>query len=352
MPGRAAIGVVATAVLVLTAVGCGGSGKPAGGTTANSGGGAQQLTGAGSSLVFPLIQKWIPDYHDRAGVAITYGAIGSGGGIQSVTSRTVDLGASDAPLTPDQQTACKGCVEIPWALSATTLSYNVHGAPDRLALSGPVVADIYLGRITSWSDPRIAVLNPGVKLPDERIAPVYRSDGSGDTYAFTGYLASVSSRWRSQVGHSTEVTFPEGVGGKGNSGVAAVVGRTEGAIGYVSVAYAVQNDLDFVALRNAAGRAVPPLLTGISAAAAAMPKPGPDNAISIVDPPPSAPAAYPISTFTYAIVPRDAPKAQALRRFLTYAIGPGQRFTAPLVFAKLPAKVLALDRRAIARIGR
>ncbi len=322
---------------------CGGSGG--GGTDKAS------LKGAGSSLVEPMVQAWIPEVRDRSGIEVTYSPIGSGGGIQAITTRTVDFGASDAPLSPDQAKACKGCLLVPWALSATTLSYNVPGAGRGLRLTGPVIADIFLGKITSWSDPRIAKLNPGKQLPSQGIAPIYRSDGSGDTYAFTSYLTKVSPAWKEKVGTGTSVNFPAGAGSKGNSGVAGTITRTPGALGYISVAYAVQNKLDVASIQNAAGQFVPPGLAGIEAAAEAMGKPAADNSIPIVDPPASARDAYPLSTFTYAIVPKDSPKATELKQLLEYAIGPGQKFAERFVFAKLPARVVALGKKTIASIG-
>jgi phosphate transport system substrate-binding protein len=308
------------------------------------------LDGAGSSLVDPMVQAWIPELEDR-GLDVTYSPIGSGGGIQAITTRTVDFGASDAPLSPDQADACKGCLLVPWALSATTASYNVPGAGAGLRLTGPVIADIYLGKITDWSDPRITKLNPGKKLPSQEIAPIYRSDGSGDTYAFTSYLTEVSPAWKDKVGAGTTVNFPAGAGSKGNSGVAGTISRTPGALGYISVAYAVQNKLDVASIENAAGNFVAPDLAGIEAAAEAMDNPEPDNSIPIVDPPASAKDAYPISTFTYAIVPKDAPKASEVKELLEYAIGPGQVFAERFVFAKLPPRVAELAKETIASIG-
>jgi phosphate transport system substrate-binding protein len=318
----------------------------------SSGGGSKRLRGAGSSLIDPMAHAWIPELRDRSGIDMTYSPIGSGGGIRAITTRSVDFGASDAPLTPEQADACDGCVLVPWALSATALSYNLRGAGSDLRLTGPVLADIFLGKITNWSDPRITKLNPGKKLPSQAIAPIYRSEGSGDTYAFTSYLTKVSPEWKAKVGADTSVDFPAGVGGKGNSGVAGTMTRTDGSLGYIGVAYAVQNKLGVASIQNAAGRFVPPNLPGIAAAAEAMGEPEPDNSIPIVDPPASAPEAYPISTFSYAIVPKDSPKADALKELLTYAIGPGQEFAERFVFANLPAEVVALNKRTIASIGR
>jgi phosphate transport system substrate-binding protein len=308
------------------------------------------VKGAGSSLVEPLVEAWIPPLGDR-GLDVSYNPIGSGGGIQAITARTVDFGASDAPLSPDQAAACKGCVQVPWALSATTLSYDAKTVGRGLRLTGPVIVDIYLGKITNWSDPRIASLNPGMKLLSQSIAPIFRSDGSGDTYAFTSYLSKVSPEWKEKVGTGTTVNFPVGAGSKGNSGVAGTLTRTPGGIGYISVAYAVQNKLAVASIQNAAGTFVRPDVKGIAAAADAMGKPAPDNAISIVDPPASAKDAYPISTFTYAIVPKSSAKASELKQLLEYAIGPGQQFAERYVFAPLPAEVVTLGKRTIASIG-
>jgi len=339
------VALIGSALLAAALSACGGSG----------GGGSEEtkasLDGAGSSLVDPMVQAWKPELRDRSGIDLSYSPIGSGGGIQAITTRTVDFGASDAPLTPDQADACKGCVLVPWALSATGVSYNLPGAGDDLKLTGPVIADIFLGKITNWSDSRITQLNPGKELPSQAISPVYRSDGSGDTYAFTSYLTEVSPAWKENVGAGTTVNVPAGTGSKGNSGVAGTITRTEGAVGYISVAYAVQNKLRVASIQNAAAEFVPPDLPGIAAAAEAMGTPKPDNSIPIVDPPASAKGAYPISTFTYAIVPKDSPKADELRALLTYAIGPGQEFAEQFVFAKLPAEVVELNKKTIASIG-
>jgi phosphate transport system substrate-binding protein len=268
-----------------------------------------------------------------------------------MTARTIDFGASDAPLTTAQAAACNGCVQLPWALGATLVSYNLKGAPARLKLSGPVLADIFLGKITHWNDAAIAQLNPGETLPDTTITPVYRSDGSGDTYAFSDYLAKVSPEWKSKEGVSTQVSFPKGIGGKGNDGVAAVLGRMNGAIGYLGISYVFPNKLPYVVIRNEAGKFPVPGPATITAAADAVKAIPADNAISLTNPPASAPDAYPISTFTYVIFPTSSGKAKTLSDFVTYAIGPGQKFGAKLQFAPLPAKVVAADKRSLAKIG-
>jgi phosphate transport system substrate-binding protein len=311
----------------------------------------KSTVGAGSTLVAPLVAKWSTDYEQRAGVTVTYGAIGSGGGIAQITARGIDFGASDAPLTPTQASACKRCVQVPWALGATVLAYNVKGAPAKLKLSGPVLAGIYLGKITHWNDPAIARLNPGSKLPATAITPVYHSDGSGDTYAFTDFLSKVSPEWKSRFGVSTQIDFSIGTGGKGNDGVAADLRRTDGAIGYLAISYVVSNHLDYALVQNAAGTFPTPGVPSILAAAKTVSSFGANNAVSITDPPASAPDAYPISTFTYVIVPKGSAKASLLKPFLTYAVTDGQRFAPPLQFAKLPAKVVTADKQAIASIG-
>jgi phosphate transport system substrate-binding protein len=326
--------------VAVLAAGCGGGG----------GGKSETLVGAGSTLVAPLVAKWSGDYQQRAGVTVTYGAIGSGGGIAQITARTVDFGASDAPLTPDQAADCKDCLQVPWGLAATVVAYNGNGVPNRLKLSGPVLAGIYLGKVTQWNDPEIARLNPGVQLPATKITPVFRSDGSGDTYAFSDFLAKVSPEWKSTKGVSTQVSFSQGVGAKGNDGVAAVIGRTDGAIGYLAISYVFSSNLDDALVQNAAGEFPAPGIPSILAAAKTVTTIPADNAISITNPPASAPGAYPISTFTYAIVPKDSAKTSALRPFLTYAITAGQKFGPPLTFAPLPPAVAAAGRRTVSSI--
>ncbi|MFL5932660.1 MAG: phosphate ABC transporter substrate-binding protein PstS [Gaiellaceae bacterium] len=335
------------AVLAAVVAGCGGSDGKGGST---GGGESKVLVGAGSTLVAPLLSQWSNDYAKKTGVTITYGAIGSGGGIAQITAHTVDFGASDAPFSPDQSAACKDCLQVPWALAATLVSYHVSGAPAQLKLSGPVLADIYLGKITRWNDPQIASLNPGAELPATKITPVFRSDSSGDTYAFSDFLAKASPAWKAQKGVSTQISFPAGAGGKGNDGVAAVVQRTDGALGYLAISYAFGNKLDYALIRNEAGKFPVPGPASITSAASSVESIPPDNTISLTNPPASAPHAYPISTFTYALVPESSPKAKTLQDFLTYAIGDGQEFGKKIQFAPLPAKVLEVDRKTIAKI--
>jgi phosphate transport system substrate-binding protein len=317
----------------------------------SSGSSGSPLVGAGSTLVAPLMSKWQSDYASKSEETVTYGAIGSGGGIDQITSRTVDFGASDAPLTEEQFEEANGVVQIPWALSGTVPAYNVSGAPEDLKLSGQVLADIYLGNVTSWDDPAIAKLNPGASLPSTKITPVYRSDGSGDTYAFTNYLSTIDPEFKSKVGTSTTVKFPTGVGAEKNDGVSAAISQTDGAIGYVGLAYALSNELSMPLVENSAGNFPEPNVESVEAAADAVSTIGPNNEISLADLPASAKDAFPISTYTYVIVPLESEKADALKKFITYAIGPGQEFGPDLDFAPLPKQVVAADKKALAEIG-
>jgi phosphate transport system substrate-binding protein len=314
------------------------------------------IAGAGSSLVNPLVQQYVPAVGSAFGYSLNYASVGSSTGIADISGRTVDFGASDAPLNPTQAAACNGCVEIPWALSATTLSYNVPGVPNQIHLDSSTIAKIYLGQITNWNDPAIAKLNPKVKLPNQAITAVHRSDGSGDTYAFTDYLSKVSPIFKAQVGNSTLVQWPGGVGASGNAGVAGIIASTPGSIGYLSAAYTIPNHLKVAAIKNAAGGFATPGLRGIAAAAAAFPNPT-DTAngveMHIVAPPKSAgKLAYPISTYTYIIVPAQSSKATELRKMIFWALTVGnKKFGPKLIFVPaFPTKVLAAAEKALHKI--
>jgi phosphate transport system substrate-binding protein len=316
----------------------------AGATTATPAAGGT-ITGAGSTLMAPLIAQWKQDYQSRAGVTINYGGGGSGAGIAQITARTVDFGASDAPLTGSQRGACNRCYQIPWALTATGVAFHLNGIR-KLKLTGSAIADIFLGKITNWNDPAITKTNPGVNLPNLKITPAFRSDGSGDTYAFTDYLSRVSGQWRSQVGTSTQVSFPAGVGGKGNDGLTAIVNSTNGAISYISASYIIAHGLGAAAVQNRAGRFEYPNLANISAAAKGV-KIGRFNEMHIVNPPKKLKSAYPISTFSYVIVPKTTSKKQLLTNFILYAMGAGQKFGAALDFAPIPKTVLAAGKATV-----
>ena len=309
------------------------------------------ISGAGATFPFPLISRWLPAYERATGNNVTYNPIGSGGGISAITNRQVDFGASDAPLTPDQFTACKGCVQIPWVLSATSIAYNIPNAPVHLRMTGQILAEIYLGNITNWNAPAIRRINPGVNLPDLKITPVFRSDASGTTYNFTDYLSSVSPAWKSRVGRNTQVNFPAGVGGRGSSGVAGVVDRTAGALTYVDVAYSIQNHIKFFRVRNKAGKYQLPGYRGIVAAASTIKKVPTSNEMHLVNPPKSNPLAYPICTFSYVIVPLQASKSGDVRRFVNWALTTGQPMGKSLLFVPIPQVVKQKSQRTLQRVG-
>ena len=309
------------------------------------------LIGAGSSFVAPLVSQWIPAVGSAFGYELQYSPIGSGGGISAIQARTVDFGASDAPLTPDQFTACKGCVQIPWALSATSIIYNLDGVKNNLKLDGPTLAKIFLGNIKTWNDPAIAKQNPGVSLPSTAIATVHRSDNSGTTYTFSDYLSTVSPAWKSGLGVGVAVNWPSGTGARGSAGVAAAVGQTPGGIGYVDIAYAKANHLKFASVKNRSGKYTLPGLRGILAAATSDQKPDPaTNALSIVNPPRKFDLAYPISTYTYVIVPVQSTKAADMKKFLFWAVTKGQTFGPKLLFQPIPKNVLVVAEKTIAKI--
>jgi len=313
---------------------------------------ATTLTGAGSSFVSPLVSLWAQDYGSKTGVQIAYNPIGSGGGIAAITARQVDFGASDAPLSPDQLTACNGCVQIPWALSATAIIYNLSGVPNDLHMTGTVLAQIYLGQVKKWDDPAIKALNPKVNLPSTDITPVYRSDNSGTTYNFTDYLAAVSPTWKTKIGRGVNANWPAGQGGKGSSGVSGIVSNTQGAIGYVDVAFALKNHLKFMAIKNASGLYTTPGLRGITAAAGTVKSVPAGNEMHIVNPPKADKLAYPICTFTYVILPTKTDKAADLRRFVFYAVNPtqGQKLGPKLLFAPLPKVVLVAAEKTLKQV--
>jgi phosphate transport system substrate-binding protein len=298
------------------------------------------LVGTGATFPFPLISKWIPAVENALGTKITYSATGSGAGIAQITARTVDFGASDAPLSPDP-------------LAGMSVPYNLPGVGKRLVLNGPVLANIFLGNITSWNAAAIRALNPGVNLPDTKITVVYRSDGSGSTYAFTNYLATISPQFKSKVGVNTSVNFPTGTGARGSAGVAGVVKSTEGALTYVDAAYSIANKFQFALIKNRAGGNATPGVRGVQAALCDLPaKVTALPQLKIVDPPAKCgKRAYPISTFTYVIVPTSSgDKAADLRKFVYWAVTAGQKFGPPLFFVPLPKAVNGFNYREIKKI--
>jgi phosphate transport system substrate-binding protein len=307
------------------------------------------LTGAGSSFVAPLVSQWIQHY---AAADISYSPVGSGAGIAQISARTVDFGASDAPMTPDQASACHGCVQIPWAFSATSIPYNVSGVGYGLKLTGPILANIYLGHIKKWNDKQIKAINKGVNLPNEDIVPIYRSDASGTSFNFTDYLSKVSKEWKRKIGKGTQPAFPAGVGARGSSGVAAKLGSTAGGITYVDIAYAYKNHYKVAKIRNRAGKFVLPTVKSLKAVASTVTKVPKNNAISVVDPPKSIAKGYSICTYTWVIVPLQTSKAADLKQFINWAATKGQKYGLQpgLLFLPLSKVVQTAARKTTARL--
>jgi phosphate transport system substrate-binding protein len=309
------------------------------------------LKGAGSTFVSPLVGAFVQPYDSATGVHVDYNPIGSGGGISAIQQRQVDFGASDAPMTPDQFSGCNGCVQVPWQASGTAIAYNLPGMPPHLKITGTVLANIYLGNVKKWNDPAIKKLNPGVNLPGTDITPIWRSDASGTTFNVTDYLSKVSPAFKSKIGNGTQVNFPVGVGGRGSSGVSAVLSRTTGGIMYADVAFSVKGHFSFFSVKNAAGRYQLPGSKQIKAAMMTVKKIPADNSISIVNPPKSAPTAYPISTFTYIILPTKTSNAKALRSFVFWGMTNGvKKFGGPLRFVQIPPKVLSACERTLKKV--
>jgi phosphate transport system substrate-binding protein len=299
---------------------------------------ADMINGAGATFPYPIYSKWFDSYAAGGGAKINYQSIGSGGGIRQITERTVDFGASDGPMTEEQLMKTDApIVHVPTVLGAVVPVYNLKGV-ETLNLTGETLAAIYLGKITRWNDPALAAINAGTALPDAPITVVRRSDGSGTTYCFTDYLAAVSKDWKTKPGKGTAVSWPVGIGGKGNEGVAGLVKLTPNSIGYVELIYAKQNGIAHAAMRNKAGKFVKGSVESVTAAAASakMPK---DYRVSIVDAP--GEKSYPISTFTWLLVYQQNPpaKAEALKSFLRWMLKEGQGMAAPLGYAPLPDSV-------------
>ena len=301
------------------------------------------LTGAGATFPYPLYTKWISEFTKvEPALRINYQSIGSGGGIRQITERTVDFGASDAPMSDEQLGKAPGIIHIPTCLGAVVITYNLEGVPSGLKMTPDAVAGIFLGTVKEWTDPLIAKDNPGAKLPKKAIVSVHRSDGSGTTRIFTDWLAATSADWKKGPGAGMSVSFPSGLGAKGNEGVAGQVSSTPGAVGYVELVYAVQNKLSYASVKNAAGAFVAPTPASITlagaGAAAKMPE---DLRGSAVDA--QGEGAYPIAGFTYVLLygkQTDAARGKALVDFLTWSIHEGQSFAEPLSYAPLPASLV------------
>jgi phosphate transport system substrate-binding protein len=343
--------VIATAA---TLVACSGDQRgTAGGSTAAASTAGVDLNGAGATFPYPIYSKWFSDYAAKTGVKINYQSIGSGGGVRQLSDMTVDFGASDSPMSDAEMGNAKGgpVMHFPTVLGAVVLTYNVAGLTQPLRLSGPVIADIFLGRVTKWNDARISTLNPGVTLPASDILVVHRSDGSGTTFIFSDYLAAVSPQWLRGPGKGKELQWPVGIGSKGNDGVSGQVKQTPASIGYVELAYAKQNHLAYASVQNAAGNFVEPSVQSVTSAAegavAKLPA-NTDYRVSIVNA--GGAQSYPISSFTWMLAYRqqaDSAKARKLKAFLKWAFTEGEQSAASLDYAPLPA---ALAQRLVARI--
>jgi phosphate transport system substrate-binding protein len=311
-----------------------------------------QINGAGATFPYPIYSKWFDEYHKaHPNVEINYQSIGSGGGIRQLSAGTVFFGASDGPMTNEQILAAGfRIMHLPTVLGGVVPVYNVPGA--QIRFSGPVLADIFLGKITKWNDARIVKENPGVNLPGDEITVVHRSDGSGTSYIWCDYLAKVSPEYRQKIGVATSVNWPVGVGGKGNEGVAGLVKQTPGAIGYVELIYALQNKISYGPVQNAAGEYVNATTETVSNAAAvaakAMPK---DFRVSITNAP--GKDVYPISSFTWLLLPespRDLQRSRIMVDFIKWALTDGQKFATPLGYAPLPKEVVALELEAVKKV--
>lgn len=311
----------------------------------NGGGpGTVSLQGAGATFPNPLYQKWLSEYGKlHSNVRIDYQSIGSGGGIKQLKEQTVDFGASDAPMKDDDLKSAPGEVlHIPTVLGAVVITYNLQGINQPLRFSSEVIADIFLGKVKKWNDPKIAADNPGVTLPANDITVVHRSDGSGTSAVFTDYLSKVSAEWKEKVGSGTSPSWPIGIGGKGNEGVTGQVKNTPNTIGYVELAYAVQNKLPVAQIKNASGNFVEPSIDAVSAAAAGSAANTPEDLrVSITNA--AGAQAYPISSYTYILVykqQKDAAKGKALVDFLWWGIHDGENYAKELQYAPLPADIV------------
>jgi phosphate transport system substrate-binding protein len=313
-----------------------------------------QINGAGATFPYPIYSKWFAEYNKlHSNVLINYQSIGSGGGIRQVTNQTVFFGATDGPMTNDQQLAAPGkLLHFPTVLGAVVPVYNIPGVTAELKFTGPVLVDIFLGKITKWNDPAIAKLNPGVNLPVADVTVVHRSDGSGTTYIWVDYLAKVSEEWKTKVGVATAVNWPTGVGGKGNEGVAGLVTQTPGSIGYVELIYALQNKISYGAVQNMAGEFVRATVQSVTlAAAAAAGKMPADFRVSITNA--EGKGVYPVSSFTWLLLyesPKDKVQSKTMVDFMKWALTDGQKFCAELGYAPLPDAVVKLEMAALAKI--
>ena len=310
------------------------------------------LNGAGATFPNPIYSKWFSDYHKQhPDIAINYQSIGSGGGIQQLKAGTVDFGASDMPLKPEQLQQLRGpIIQFPTVLGSVVPAYNLPEVQQEIKFTPEALAGIYLGKVTKWNDKLLAEANPGVELPAKDIIVCHRSDGSGTTFVWTDYLSKVSPEWKESVGSNTSVKWPVGLGGKGNEGVSGLVRQQPGAIGYVELIYALQNKITFGSVKNASGKFVKASLASTTAAASGVTMPD-DFVVSITNSP--GKDAYPVASFTYLLIPtkwQDAQKRQAITEFLTWMLDHGQSAASSLDYAPIPKSVSEKERARIKEI--
>jgi phosphate transport system substrate-binding protein len=305
-----------------------------------------QINGAGATFPYPIYSKWFSEYNKlHPTIEINYQSIGSGGGIRQVQAQTVFFGASDGPMTNDQLLAAPGKIlHFPTVLGAVVPVYNIPNVTS-LKFNGPVLADIFLGKITKWNDPALAKLNAGVPLPSSNITVAHRSDGSGTTFVWADYLSKISPEWKQKVGANASLNWPIGVGGKGNEGVAGLVSQTPGSLGYVELVYALQNKISYGAVQNQSGEFIVPDVASVTAAAAgAMPTMPKDFRVSITNSP--GKGAYPISSFTWILLyedPQDKNHARIMSDFMKWALNEGQAMAGTLGYARLPEQLVPLE---------
>jgi len=311
------------------------------------------LNGAGATFPYPMYSKWFSEYNKlHPDIQFNYQSIGSGGGIRQVLAGTVDFGATDGPMTDEQLAQAKTKIlHIPTVLGADVPAYNIPGVTEELKFTPELLANIFLGKITSWNDAALAKANPGVNLPNQPIIVIHRSDGSGTTYIFTDYLSKVSTDWKNQVGKGTSVKWPVGLGGKGNEGVAGMIRQMQGSIGYVELIYAANNHIAYGSVKNAGGQFVKASLESVTAAAASVKSMPADFRVSITNAP--GKDAYPIASFTWLLIPtpsKDRAKGKIIADFLNWMVEDGQKMTADLSYAPLPEGVEAKVKETIKQV--
>jgi phosphate transport system substrate-binding protein len=342
------------AAVVFTAACGGGTSGPVRPPDEASSSGTVQINGAGATFPYPVYSKWFSEYNTlHKNVQINYQSIGSGGGIRQLLERTVFFGASDQPMSDEMQTKAPGPVlHFPTVLGAVVPIYNIEGVNTQVKFTGSVLADIFLGKITKWNDRALAAINPGIALPTGAITVVHRSDGSGTTFVWADYLSKVSGDWKEKVGANSALSWPVGVGGKGNEGVAGLVRQSPGSIGYVELVYALQNKIAYGAVQNQSGEFVVPEIRSVTAAAAgAMPTMPKDFRVSITNSP--GPGAYPISSFTWILLyesPENKAHAAVMNDFVKWALSDGQPMAETLGYARLPDALITMELEQLARI--